>query len=279
MNYSPMQPRHLKPVLDSKCKSCQSLQIVVDNGEYVCKSCGRVQGPTYDQNTSTRFLGNNSNGYKRIFYFNERISRWCCCEPRIAPDIWEVIHAEAVTKLPDGNDKYPEVRSKCNRSLVGKILRNVTIDPILAEKHRSKKFKLQPLTKKRFYDKYYEKWKTIRWKLTGQTPIRPSHQLVETVKTLFLALQEPFEIFKHHESCDGRKQCQKYFNCVHNFMNYDYVFRICLQIAEKRYGFYNSYELFKEEFTLPGKKIVHQKLRPLMSKICAYNGWEMPLLD
>jgi hypothetical protein len=254
---------------------------VIHNGEYVCRSCGRVQGPTYDKNISIQFLGNNSNGYKRIFYFNERASRWACSEPKIADDIWELIVAEArstSTKNPE-KPKYPGIRKGCNRQLIGKILRNVIISPVLAEKHRSKKFKKQPLTKKRFYDKYYEKWKTIRWKLTGDVPVRPSHQLVECTKSLFVAMQEPFEIYKHHKSCDGRRNCQKYFKCVHNFLNYDYVFRICLQIAEKKHGFEGAYRLFKEEFTLPTEKILNRKLRPLMASICAYNKWEMPDKD
>jgi len=271
--------QHLK--LDSHCKNCKSPQIVIDNGEYVCRQCGRVQGPTYNENTSIQFLGNDSNGYKRIFYFNERISRWCCVEPRIAPDIWELIHDEALARDPKDatKPKYPGVGTACNRKLIGEILRNVKIDPIMAEKHRSRKFKRQPLTKKRFYDKYYEKWKTIRWKLTGDVPIRPSHQLVACVKNIFLALQTPFEIYKHHKSCDGRKHCQKYFKCVHNFINYDYVIRIGLQIAEKKHGFAGAYDLFKEEFTLPSKKIVQRKLRPLMTQMVRYNGWEMPNKD
>jgi hypothetical protein len=149
----------------------------------------------------------------------------------------------------------------------------------MATKHQSKKFKRQLLTKKRFYDKYYEKWKTIRWRLTGEKPLLPSDKLVSRVKQLFVASQEPFERHKHHWKCDGRRKCGRYFKCWHNFINYDYTIRIFLQICDQRYGFVNSYELFKDEFTLASKKIIANKLRPMMVKICNDNGWKMPDKD
>lgn len=263
----------------SKCKNCGSPQLIVDCGEYVCRDCGRVQGPTYNENTSIEFLGNNSNGYKRVFYFNERLTRWSCCEPKIISDVWELIRDEAGTLLPSGDKKYPGVNTSCNRALISKILRNVEISPEMAETHRSKKFRKLPLTKKRFYDKYFEKWKTIRWKLTGQKPVMPSHQLVSCIKVLFGAMQAPFEIYRHHKNCDGRRKCEKYFKCVHNFLNYDLVFRALLQLAEELHGFRNAYVMFKDEFTLPARKIIQRKLKPMLIKICEYNQWPVPVKD
>ncbi len=264
---------------EAKCKNCKSPQLVVDCGEYVCRDCGRVQGPTYNQNTSIEFLGNNSNGYKRVFYFNERLTRWSCSEPKIAQDIWQLILDEANAKLGDGSPKYPELYTGCNRFLISKVLRNVEITPEMAEAHRSRKFRKLPLTRKRFYDKYFEKWKTIRWKLTGQKPVMPSYQLVQCMKVLFGAMQAPFEIYRHHKNCEGRRRCEKYFKCVHNFLNYDLVFRALLQLAEELHGFKNAYFMFKDEFTLPAKKIIQRKLKPMLLKICEYNQWPIPNKD
>lgn len=260
---------------ERRCSNCSSLQIIEDGGELVCRSCGRVYGCTYDFDTLVSQMGNDSNGYKRCFYFNERCTRWACVEPKIHDDIWQIIREEASNKQLYGTI----TAGTCNRALISKILRNVKLTPEVSIKHKSHKFKKQLLTKKRFYDKYYEKWKTIRWKLTGEKPILPSHQLIERVKGLFAAAQEPFERHRHHERCDGRPKCCRYFPCWHNFINYDYTFRIFLQICDQKYGFKNSYELFKDEFPLASQKIVKNKLRPMMTRICQDNGWKMPELD
>ncbi len=267
--------QHTAYIGQPKCKNCESYQIIEDNGEFVCRSCGRVHSCCYDFDTSLLRLGNDSNGYKRCFYFNERCSRWACVEPEIHDDIWEVIHEEALNE-----ERYGKITANnCNRALIAKILRNVKITKELSVKHKSTKFKRQLLTKKRFYDKYFEKWKTIRWKLTGQKPLLPSNQLVRKVKELFAAAQEPFERHRHHQKCDGRPNCCRYFKCWHNFINYDYTIRTFLQICDQKYGFVNSYELFKEEFPLASEKIVRKKLRPMMTKICIDNGWKMPEND
>lgn len=268
-------PGHFEFDLQPKCKRCPSRLIIVDAGERVCKSCGLVQGPTYDNEA----LGNalyttNSPSYKRIFYFNERCVRWLVCEPKIAPDIWQLIREEANKK-----HKYGELKKNLNRKLIGKILRNVVLSPEIQLKHRSTKFKQRLLTQKRFYDKYYEKWKTIKWKLTGIKPLVPCHQLVAQVKALFAASQVPFELYRHKEDCDGRYNCEKYFGCQHNFTNLDYAFRMFLQICDSTYGFQNSFSDFKNEFPLASKKVVSEKLRPMFILICKWNGWPMPIND
>lgn len=259
-----------------RCAKCQSYQIIEYNGERVCRSCGRIHSICFDFDTFGVSQKLTGSGYHRGFYFNERVSRWACGEPPIDDDIWQIILEETTR---NGHIYGTINADTCNRTLIGKILRNVVITKEMALKHQSKKFKCQLLTKKRFYDKYYEKWKTIRWRLTGAKPLLPSHQLVNTVKQLFVAAQEPFERHRHHWKCDGRPKCGRYFKCWHNFINYDYTIRIFLQICDQRYGFTNAYELFKDEFTLASKKIITNKLRPMMQKICNDNGWKMPEKD
>lgn len=265
--------------MEATCLRCYSKQLVIDGGERVCSECGLVAGKTYDHEFAVgehRSDVHDSNGYKRIFYFNERCTRWACTEPKISPDIWELIEKEADAN-PD--NKYGDLRTNCSRSTICSILRSVIITPEMQMKHRSNKFRKQPLTQKRFYDKYAEKWKTIRWQITGVSPLLPDHRLVEKVKDLFQACQIPFSKFRHHPRCDGRAKCQKYFKCQHNFLNYDFMFRMFFQICDSKYGFDNSYETFKHEFPLVSDKVVKGKLRPMFEQICKYNDWPVPPYD
>jgi len=132
------------------------------------------------------------------------------------------------------------------------------------------------MSKKRFYDKYSEKWKTILWKLTGKRPILPSKELVDKMKFLFGSCQKPFEMFRHCPECDKRQKCDKYFDCWHNFINYDFVFRKLLQICELHFGFKDVYNLYKDEFILVSKNVREKKLRPMFKKICTQNSWPCP---
>jgi hypothetical protein len=260
--------------LEPKCKNCNGIRWVIDRGDVVCSGCGRVACPSYLEDFKYSQLPGNSKSYQRRFYFNERCSRWYCAEPTIPRAIWIIIEEEARKK-----EKYGDLVTRCNRNLISKILRSVVIPQKIADKYRSTKFKKQPLTQKAFYVKYFEKWKTIRWKLTGVRPVLPSHHLVDRVKKLFAASQIPFDMFRHDPNCDGRSKCDKVFKCQHNFTNYDYAFRVFLQICEKKYGFRGCYAMFKEEFPLVGSKVVRKKLRPMFERICVYNEWPIPEKD
>lgn len=272
---SPVESINRKRIYaESKCKRCGVFDQIVDNGEICCRSCGLVVSVTYDHEVASSQTVSLAT-YKRCFYWNERCSRWHCNEPKIHSDIWDLICRE-VTKFPG---KYPDIKKRCNRTTVSQILRHMKIPKAIMLKHRSQKFKKTLLTRKRLYDKIFEKWKTIRWKLTGVKPVFPGHQLVERMKLLFAASQRPFEIYKHAEDCDRRWNCEKYFGCWHNFVNYDYAFRMFLQICDSDYGFQGSYDMFKEEFPLVSEKVIRTKLRPMFIKICNYNSWTVPPKD
>ena len=263
-----ISPRH--------CKRCGCEKIIEDRGERCCTRCGLCQGQVFDFDTYMANMPSNSPSYKRNFYFNERCTRWTCTEPPLPPDVLALVKNEAMDR-----DKYGDLQLGCSRGVISRILRAVgsKLTPAFMEKYRSVKFKKQAMTPKRFYDKYYEKWKTIRWSLNGQKPIIPSRRLVERIKFLFAASQKPFEDFRHTEKCTRCMNCEEKFKCWHNFRSYDYAFRIYLQICEQRYGFKNCYTLFKDEFPLVSDKLVKTKLRPLFMKICAYNEWDMPKND
>jgi len=259
------------------CGNCGSNRLTDDGGEHVCVDCGRVVRVAVDGELYSGHPGvyaSLSAPYNRIFYCHERCRRWECCEPTIHPDFKELILEEAFRP-----GKYPDIRRNCSRETVGRILRSVNISPELAEKHRSTKFKRLPMTKKRFYDKHYEKWKTIRWMITGIQPLTPCPKLVEATKGLFRAVQKPFQQHRHAEGCDGRWGCERYFGCMHNFPSMDMFFRYALQLCDTMKGFEGAYERFKHEFPPVSEEIIKTKIRPLMEKMCKDNGWPMPEHD
>lgn len=254
------------------CKRCYSNRLG-DNmcGDFVCFDCGLVQGVA-DFDEQPVFAYYREKTYKRIFYFNEKCSRWLCDEPQIDEDAWRLIYASAKVYFKEKSRRSDSI----TREDVNKILRSVEITPFMAEKLKSHKFKCTKMTKKRFYDKYSEKWKQISWKLTGIKPTFPSKALVDKIKQLFLACQKPFSIYRHDAMCDGRHRCDHWFQCWHNFINYDFVFRKLLQICELKFGFNDVYRLFKDDFILVSKTTRDNKLRPMFKKICEYNQWPCP---
>lgn len=258
LKYRPVEPQ---------CKRCKSYRIGQDNGSHVCFDCGLHVGQVVQFQPCINDFVRKKNSYKRQFYFNERISRWKCEEPVIHYELLALIKKEAEKK------KYGNLRKKCRRRTIIDILRNVHLTEEMQEKHRSKKFLKSKLTQKRFFNKYSEKWKSIRSILSKKKPLIPSQELVDKMKVLFIGTEEPFEDLRHVPECDGRARCTRYFKCWHNFINYDFLFRKFLQLCEVLYGFNDCYELFKHEFPLVSKDLRDRKLRPMWFKVCQYNGW------
>jgi hypothetical protein len=248
------------------CERCKGYRIGPNRcGELVCYACGMVKGPSYENEVSHWFLV-TKHTYKRIFYFNERCARWTCTEPSITPDIWQHIILEA---KKFGN--YGHINTFV-RGTISKILRNVNLPSKLIRKHKSQKFKCNEMTKKRFYDKYFEKWKTILERLGKKVRI-PSLKLVLLLKELFPHTLIPFEYYRHSPNCTKIHNCSKYYGCLKNFINYDFVFRMLLIVAEMKFGHVGCYDEFKDDFPLVSIKIRKTKLHPIWNKICNYNQW------
>ena len=248
------------------CRRCCSHNIGPDgnNGEIVCYSCGLVARQIYENEITNMELFTQKT-YKRIFYFNERCKRWLCTEPRIEEDIIFLLE-----------DEYHSNRYKydpLSKETISILLRSVTLPYYYQHKFRSLKFKKNLMTKKRFHDKYFEKWKTIIFILTKKQPIIPSTDLVNCMKRLFRATQLPFEYYRHDVKCDGRRNCEGYFDCWHNYMNYDWLIRKLLHVAQDHYNFKGAYDIFRHDFTLINKEIRVKKLHPMWKKICIYNDW------
>lgn len=261
---------------ERECKRCFSKNIIIDNGEYVCRTCGMVCCPSMEgEDTLGYNIGFNYQRYKRMFYFNERCARWMLCEPFIPKDIMDLIKIEA------NKDPWKSYISsgRCSRKIICRLLRSIKLPEELCEKYKSKKNGAL-LTQKRFADIYGERWKKIAGILTHTPPIIPSHGLVQKVKDIFNSCQYPFDMYlKHSTKCDTLPGCSKRCGCNHNFPNYDYFIRFFLQVAEMKHGYRNAFNLFKNEFPLVSDRIVQQKLRPLRNKICLFNEWNTIIND
>jgi len=252
-----------------RCRNCSSYKVGPTNNdiEYVCYDCGRVHSCIFANEVTAEFT-KKPRTYSRKFYFNERVKRLCTTEPAIPTDIWALIELESQNLA-----KYGESKT-FNRRTVSRILKSVKLPEFIVKRYTSKKFKKTPLTQKRFYDKYYEKWKTICVHLTGRSAHLPSRGYTNILKVLFNATQIPFDLMRHEQRCDGRIDCESYFDCWHNFINYDYIFRKLMQIAEHKIPlFKGNYEKFKNEFPLVSKKVRRDKLWPMFKKICLYLNW------
>ena len=250
------------------CSNCSGIRVGPSNieGEHVCYDCGRVNFCLMEYEMP---LGSCAkfNTYQRIFYFNERIKRWRCTEPPIPKILLFYIKHEASKPHYGGKENI-------NRRSISRILKSVNLPKPVQKHFQSKKFKQTLLTKKRFYDKYFEKWKSICvWLAKEETNI-PSEEYTNLIRKLFEGCQLPFEIFKHQENCDGRFNCYKVFGCWHNFINYDFIFRKLMQIAEIKYPQYaGNFDKYKDEFPLISKKIREIKLKQIWKKIVDYLDW------
>jgi len=250
-----------------QCGRCFSTRLGPNRcDEMVCYDCGVVKGPTLEGEVTVDFIL-AAKTYKRVFYFNERCARWTCNEPRIEDDIWLFIKAEG-----SKSDVYGP-KKNFKRETISKILRNCKLSFPIITKHKSRKFRCNPLTRKRFYDKYYEKWKSTLERFGVKVKI-PDHTLVDFIKNLFMACLNPFELFRHNEGCTKVFKCSKFHGCMYKFINYDYIFRKLLQIAERQFGYEKAFEQFKDDFVLVSKKIREKKLKPIFQKICLFNDWQ-----
>lgn len=139
------------------------------------------------------------------------MSQWCGMEPRIAPEIMDLIWREARKR------QYERTYSQ---GTITKILRAVRVPRQLQEKYRSQKFRKLPL---KDLNRYNEKWRTIQSTLTGKKLATPSYPVLSKMRAGFLRLQPVFERVRHTDKCKGGFKCHKQYGCRHNFINYNYV--------------------------------------------------------
>ncbi len=268
-------------VLIHKCRRCGRV-LVMDRNDYylVCTGCGLTKETalslvsTYKINVSRNFtkVPICQRTYKRINYFNERLARLCNIEPHIQPIPWFIIKMESLNTA-----KYGDLSVKCTREDVGKVLKSVNVPPHYQFILRSRKYRKNLMTNRRFFNKFMEKWKTIMVRLTGRkTPI-PSTDLLNFLRFAFMKLQSRFEDVRHKKKCDKKtKNCDKIHGCLYNFVNYDFLIVKLLQIAELNFGFKNVYNTFKDFLPMLSLTARKVKLRPVFKEMIRPFRWKCP---
>lgn len=215
------------------CHVCNHHIWLVDaaRGDYVCRGCGAVQDgvrigctsvkereQAYSQghlvrNEHLAAIGepgpckrSRSAPYKRITYFSERISQWAQCEPEIPEDDWHWILDAYNEWCFTNKGRYPRVLPTPAQ------LRTTSVQIpgtflLTKEEVRSLLVLVETRDYSQFIDfeddrpkvghyvkKYYEKWLTIRWRLSGERSMAcevPDWVFAE-LKSMFQALQPAF---------------------------------------------------------------------------------------
>lgn len=101
------------------------------------------------------------------------------------------------------------------------------------------------------YDKYYDHCTQILYRVTENLPVQMSPEMEHNLKLMFMAVQEPFELYK---------------NKRHNFSSYAYIiYKFCQLLGY--YDFLPKLKLHKNE----GKIYEHDQI---WRKICKHMGGE-----
>lgn len=136
--------------------------------------------------------------YKRQTYFNELLSQWQLQEPPIAQDVERAIVEEYSAGYIDGIYSANLTKNDVNR-----LLRLVSKRPEFAD------------NAKRLMDKYFEKWRRIRFICTGAVSYgknAPEWVLAE-LRHMFFLIQVPFTLRVRRP---GRR---------YSMISYSYLFR------------------------------------------------------
>lgn len=246
----------------SICLRCShNVLVITEERRCVCTNCGAINDYAFE--TSGFLQKAMRDSYKRITHLNERISQWFMVEPPMPDPLYELFENAAFEPtFPNFEDFSKEdVRAVC---------KSIKVPPDLQEEYRSQKFKKKPLLN---LNRFVEKWITLRWKLSGVRPATIDSNGLEQLRTLFNAIQMPFECVRHKPQCDGKiRKCHKVYKCRHNFINYNFtIIKLLRRILKDD-------ELVDREYVplfpqLKSKSKLRQ-LQQLWDKIIDYVGWD-----
>lgn len=260
-------------------KSCEHSVIQTREDAAVCTQCGLVvDGGNCDyariidrNDTTSHRLGLHLQlaverrlygTYQRIFHFNERMAQLCLCEPPIPRDLWDLIETEF--DYGEFEREYPKPATELTKEHIKQICSSIKVPNRLQEKYRSQKFKKNALKDMK---RFAEKWLTIRRKLGAEAPPPLGPNVVERLQRYFLALEKPFNIYRHSANCPGGPNCHKSpSKCRHNFPNYNYLI---IQLLRKE-GLHDTYAKYLPQLRT-GSKI--RNLDALCEKMWKYYEW------
>ena len=214
-------------VTGDSCPFCKDGQMRNLGGctEASCSTCGCTI-PTHDTSSKSMGYGDDvdypSFCYKRVNHFTEWLNSFQAKETTIIPD--SVID-EIMTRLYI--ERFRDI-DKLTPSIIREVLKKLG--------HR----------------KYYENTTLICCLLTGRKPPRLHRQAENQLKSMFLAIQLPFEMF-----CPADRK---------NFLSYSYcLYKFCELIGLD--GFLSCFSLLKGRDKL-------YKQDQIFEKICRFLDWE-----
>lgn len=214
---------------ENYCYKCERFLVAPsDEAIMICPKCGMqitVTSKPSKPSINDGPVENTAFEYKRNTHFIEWIENIQGKESFVVPD--------NVIEL---------VKKEVHRTRMDNRLDELTEEHILKflKKHRGKK-----------YDRYYHHCTQILYKITGITPKQMTPGMESNLKNLFMAIQEPFELYK-----DKR----------HNFSSYGYIlYKFCELLGYK--DFMCKFHLHKNL----GKIYEHDQI---WKKICQFMGGE-----
>lgn len=200
---------------DVGCYACGCLSrdyLVAVEGEYCAPGSGNVEesyarGLTVLNDLSSPLdLRERPRGapYARRTYFTERIRQWRCQEPWISEQDWDFLWREIVFLNQDPERK---IRLHATRSYRG-------IRDVCKPRNKKEVSELLRLVSKRYREKYLERWRQIRKRLTGIPGGGEAidDDYAELMLDLFLMIEKAFKAIIKHRS--KRSSMLSYDGCI-----------------------------------------------------------------
>jgi hypothetical protein len=222
--------------------------VSTESDSCVCTFCGLVYGDAIHCEISgnNRFYGDT---YRHIFHWNERMALFIMVDPAIPDDLFDLVADEYHEQRHFGTIPPAE---ECTYEHIGSLLKSIEVPPDLQEEYRSKKYSKLPFTN--MAKKYWEKWLTIKWRLSGIKPHDADFSVVLKLKQFFMG-------FLH-----GWLKIND-FDKRHNLPNYNLMILIGLEFT----GNHRYCHLFPQL-----KSMKHfRELTTMIHRVFIHNYWEI----
>lgn len=211
-------------VVGDVCKHCDGGKMCKIENQMVCNQCGNAVSFIDSSSDSLAFhdeVEYSNFSYRRIAHFTEWLSNF---QARENTKISETVLEQIMFKLKE--QKITDV-DEITPQLIRKILKQLKLN------------------------KYYDNTVLISCLLSGRTPPRLTPQQEDTLKRMFLMIQDSFE--KH---CPAERK---------NFLSYSYIIRKFCELLGLPYLEYFSLLKCKEKLA---------KMDAIFEKICKDLDWE-----
>lgn len=224
------------------CRSCNGRLVITKEGDRVCAVCALVVPFCQIYDRACDMPRKFYKTYKRMFYFNERISQFNRTEPEIDPFLRDLLYKAYIIwcgrgKIKEGEIVPYEITRKICRSVSVEYKRDTTVSISKQDsiEYGSHKFKRKPI-KNLLY--LAEKWITLNKLWTGKYPPYFDSDIILRLRLCYAAYQAPFEQIRHSDQClqdrsSDKYQCHKSkYKCRYAMVNINLLMSIFLLKCE-----------------------------------------------